>query len=220
MASDTDPAAADYKEIRAAIERSIAVMAGAGASIIDPVTIPALKELLEQTSGTFEAEESTNGYLAQHPNAPVKTLREIVMSGQVIPSRLARLIDGIGHTTDDPGFLRHLKVREELRRALLNAMAEAGLDALVYATFDHDPTRIPEDIMTASVRSQPGSNRTLSVMTGFPAVTVPAGYTAVGLPIGVELLGRPFSEGTLLKLAYAYERVTCHRQPPPTTPRL
>ena len=50
-----------------------------------------------------------------------------------------------------------------------------------------------------------GSNRALSPMTGFPALTVPAGFTTDVLPVGLEFLGRPFTEAMLLNFAYAYE---------------
>jgi hypothetical protein len=49
---------------------------------------------------------------------------------------------------------------------------------------------------------------------------VPAGFTQDGLPIALELLGRPFDEGTLLSLAYAYEQSAHPRQPPFSTPPL
>jgi amidase len=33
-------------------------------------------------------------------------------------------------------------------------------------------------------------------------------------------MGRPYDEGTVIKLAYAYEQATHHRKPPTTTPPL
>jgi len=49
---------------------------------------------------------------------------------------------------------------------------------------------------------------------------VPGGFTSDGLPVGIEFLGRAFSEGTLLKLGYAFEQGTQHRKPPASTPAL
>jgi Asp-tRNA(Asn)/Glu-tRNA(Gln) amidotransferase A subunit family amidase len=102
-------------------------------------------------------------------------------------------------------------------------MADHRLDAVVYATFDHPPGVIAEDLLS---NPDPrdiaglGNNRRLSPVLGFPALTVPAGFTADGLPVGLEFLGRPFSEGTLLKLGYSYEQGTRRRKPPSTTPAL
>lgn len=49
---------------------------------------------------------------------------------------------------------------------------------------------------------------------GTPSITVPMGLAA-GLPAGLSFLGRPFDEGSLLRVAHAYEQATLHRQPPP-----
>jgi Asp-tRNA(Asn)/Glu-tRNA(Gln) amidotransferase A subunit family amidase len=47
------------------------------------------------------------------------------------------------------------------------------------------------------------------------------GFTGGGsLPAGLQLLGRPWSEPTLLKLAYSYEQATHHRRAPAATPPL
>ena len=50
-------------------------------------------------------------------------------------------------------------------------------------------------------------------VAGYPAITVPAGFIS-GLPIGMTLMGPAWSEGSLIKYAYAFEQVTKHRKPP------
>jgi amidase len=49
---------------------------------------------------------------------------------------------------------------------------------------------------------------------GLPEIAVPAGFTADGLPISISFLGRAFTEGTLIRLAYAFEQATRARRPP------
>ena len=220
----TDPSSADYKSVRVVVDRAIGDLKKLGAEIVDPVTIPDLtgRTLKVYDGNVFETEAATDQYLAQHPNAPVKTLREILLSGQVVPSRTRVLMGVVGHTTDEPGYLQLLKMKEALREAVLRAMADDRLDAFVYATFDHPPVIIPPDAMTRTVvdSTGPGNNRRLAPAIGFPAMTVPAGFSAGGLPVGLEFMARAFAEPTLFKLAYAYEQGTHHRKPPRLTPAL
>ena len=44
-----------------------------------------------------------------------------------------------------------------------------------------------------------------STLLDLMAIPSPAGFTDEGLPVGVELLGTPFSEPSLLSLAYSYD---------------
>ena len=131
-----------------------------------------------------------------------------------------RLLEGVGHTTNDPGYLQQLLAREQLRQVVLQAMADHRLDALVYASFDHEPAIIPADFMTSRSLSQRGNNRTLAPMLAYPAISVPAGFTSQGLPVGIEFLSRPFTEGLLFQIAYGYEQATLHRRSPQTAPPL
>jgi amidase len=189
------------------------------------VTIPDLKDRVKRMydDNVFETEQAINLYLAGHANAPAKTLREILLSGKVVPWRAKVLLDNVGQSTDQPGYLRVLLLREETRQLVLKIMADNRLDALVYATFDHQPTLIAPDVLTnpdTKDEARLGNNRFLAPSLGFPALTVPAGFTADGLPVGIEFMGRVFSEPTLFKLGYAYERGTRNRKPPALTPAL
>ena len=224
MDPKTNPDADDYKQVRALVDQALADMRALGATVIDPVTIAGLESAQRAyTTNNFETERAMNGYLAEHENAPVKTVRDILVSGVVTPWRARGLINVVGQSTTDPGYLTILRVREELRRSVLTAMADNDLDALVYATFDHQTTLIAPDALTNANTQDAyarGNNRFLSPATGFPALTLPAGLTGDGLPIGLEMLGRPFTEATLFELGYAYEQGTHRREPPRTTPAL
>ena len=53
-------------------------------------------------------------------------------------------------------------------------------------------------------------------MAGIPALSQSCGFTKSGLPIGMQIQGPPFSEETLLRIAYAYEQATdWHTRRPP-----
>ena len=220
----TDPENEGYRQVRAVIDRAIEDLRSLGAVVVDPLTVAEL-ELAQATyvANNFETEAATNAYLAEHRATPVRSLRSILLSGVVTPWRAAGLLDVVGRSTEDAGYLPILQARERLRRHVLTAMADHELDALAYATFDHPPALIAPDVLrnprTADAYAL-GNNRYLSPVIGFPALTVPAGLTANGLPVGLELLGRPFSEAALLRMGFAYEQATDRREPPPTTPAL
>jgi amidase len=57
------------------------------------------------------------------------------------------------------------------------------------------------------------SSSTPAALAGYHIVSVPAGY-AFERPVGISFLGRPYSEPTLIRLAYAFERAACVRRPP------
>ena len=161
-------------------------------------------------------------YFAELPNAPLKSLSDIVSSGKVVPARVGTLKSSIGRSAEEPGYLKLLLLQEETRRLVLGLMADHRLDALVYATFDHPPALVASDaLVDPKVDIQGlGNNRRLSPILGFPALTVPAGMSRDGLPVGIEFMGRPFTESMLLRLGYAYEQATHHRRPPSSAPRL
>ncbi|XP_062094359.1 fatty acid amide hydrolase-like isoform X2 [Humulus lupulus] len=50
---------------------------------------------------------------------------------------------------------------------------------------------------------------------GYPAVTVPVGYDESGLPIGLQFIGRPWSEATLIRIAFAMQAlcIQSYRKP-------
>jgi Asp-tRNA(Asn)/Glu-tRNA(Gln) amidotransferase A subunit family amidase len=97
-------------------------------------------------------------------------------------------------------------------------MADYRLDALVYP---HQ-----KQLVCKVGGSQIERNGVLGSVTGFPSICVQAGFSKpsetapIGVPIGMEILGRPFSEATLIEIAYDFEQATRHRKPPLSAPRL
>lgn len=219
-----DPASEDYRKVKAVIDRAIADLRKLGAEVIDPVTIPDLAQRVNRAwdANVFETEPAVNRYLAEHPNAPFKTLRDILLSGNVVPSRVRVLMGNVGRSPEEAGYLQVVRANEELRQRVFSAMADQRLDALVHATFDHPPAEIGAGDMTNAQLDTTGlgSNRRLSPMLGFPALSVPAGFTSDGLPVGLEFLARPYAEPALFRLGYAYEQGTRHRRSPAATPAL
>jgi Asp-tRNA(Asn)/Glu-tRNA(Gln) amidotransferase A subunit family amidase len=104
---------------------------------------------------------------------------------------------------DNPG-------RQAYLAAVVEAMDDAAVDALVYPSWTHPPAHLDR----AGEEYRGDNSQRVAPATGLPALTVPMGFTYGSLPAGLQLLGRPYAEGTLFRLAYAYEQGTGHRRPP------
>jgi Asp-tRNA(Asn)/Glu-tRNA(Gln) amidotransferase A subunit family amidase len=185
-----------------------------GATIVDPAGIDSLTAVMRTTGGACNVfKHDLEGYLAARGDgAPVKTIDEIVKSGNFHPLAQTRLQAAQAVTVapaDNPACRSREEMRVRLRAAVTAMMDSLKLDALVYPTWSNPP-RLIGDLNTPH-----GDNsQVFSPLTGFPAITVPMGYTRGDLPAGMTFFGRAWSEGTLIRLAYGFEQATRHRRPP------
>ena len=201
------------EEVAEVVGEALENIRALGAGVID-VPFPELDELLQNTS-VINAEFKFDllDFLAKYPTAPMHTLSEILSSGKYHPAidTVLKRADEVT-SRDSETYRTALAKRDATRQAILNAMNAQGVTAFVYPTLRRKPALIGQP--------QAGSNCQLSATTGLPAISMPAGFTKDGLPVGMDLLGKPWSEPTLLKVAFAYERLAAPRRPPKTTPPL
>jgi amidase len=54
----------------------------------------------------------------------------------------------------------------------------------------------------------------IGAKAGYPSVCVPAGYASDGNPVGITFMGTAWSEPTLIRAAYAFEKLTKARKAP------
>jgi len=114
-----------------------------------------------------------------------------------------------------PDFADH-EGRQRFLTDTIRSMDDATVDAIIYPSWTNPPAPL-----ATGIEDYKGDNsQLLAPATGMPAVTVPMGYTYGILPAGLQILGRPYDEGLLIGLAYAYEQATQHRIPPPDFPEL
>ncbi len=97
--------------------------------------------------------------------------------------------------------------------AYLETMDRLKLDGYVYPAIQMPP---PDETMAqdGAVSGGPHSNTSWVNMIGVPAIVVSAGFYESGLPFGLEFSARPWTDGDLLAVAYAWEQATKLRKPP------
>lgn len=205
--------APEDEEVARIVRATLDDLHSLGAGVVE-VPFPELDDLLRNTS-VINAEFKFDllDFLSAYPTAPVHSLGEILLGGKYHPAveSVLRRADAVT-ARDSAEYKATLARRDDLRDAVATQMRRQNITAFVYPTLRRKPAPIGQP--------QGGSNCQLSATTGYPALSMPAGFTSDGLPIGMELLGQPWSEPTLLRVAYAYERLVAPRRPPKTTPPL
>ncbi len=105
----------------------------------------------------------------------------------------------------DAWYVKAQKVRTIIRQEFDQAFDK--FDALITPTSPTVPFKIGEKI-DDPLQMYLSDVCTLPInIAGLPAISIPAGF-ADGLPIGMQIIGKPFSEETILKIAYAYQQAT------------
>lgn len=105
----------------------------------------------------------------------------------------------------DEYYLKALRVRTLIRRDFEKTLKKC--DVLVGPTMPILPFNLGEKIddplalYMCDVLTVPAN------LTGYPAASIPCGFKN-GLPIGLQIIGKPFDEGTILRVAYTFERNT------------
>ena len=219
-----DPATGDTA-VLARFDQALTELAELGAEVVDDVRIPDQADLLAAGLFCRRFRYDMGVYLASlGEGAPIRDVAEVLETGAYGPdaegglrSFGSRPLDV--HPADDdppcPDFREH-EGRQALLEAVLRTMDEAELDALVFPTWSHPPAPLER----ANQEYRGDNSQGLIPAAGLPAITVPMGFTYGNLPAGLQIAGRPWSEGLLFQLAYAYEQGTRHHRPPEGFPPL
>jgi amidase len=190
-------------------DQAVADLARAGATIIDPITIPDLKALLATRARNEEEDlAGIRHYLAGSAAPPFASREEAMAS-----DRYAAVYRGARQrweSTNRPEqHHAYLKARETLMIRLHQVMADHKLDAIVHKAVEHTPTLI-RDGLNPPYRDQTGAPHINTFLIFVPSVVVPAGFTRDNLPAGITFLGRPYDDALMLNLAFSYEQATHH----------
>ena len=208
------------ERVDAVMAEALAALKSAGAELVDPVELTAAAKIGEPEGAVlhYEFKAGLNAYLARlGPGAPVKTLKDVIAFNEkhakeempYFAQETFLKAEAKGPLTS-PAYLEALaKSRRLARTEGIDAVMDLHrLDALVAPTLG--PACVT-DLVNGD--RWLGDASTAPAVAGYPHVTVPAGFV-FGLPVGLSFFGRAWSEGTLLKLSFAFEQATKRRKPP------
>ena len=216
LATNSEPDSDDFAQVTAVFDRAVGELAVAGATIIDPIRIPAMAELLAKRAGDGTS-AAFDEWMFRSANPPYKSEDELKAAPEY--ATVMRRRSSAMRAPSPTAHYEYLLARDQLMNNLMKVMADHGLDAIVHKTVEHTPTLIRDGVNPPFVNMK-GAPHINTFLMDVPSITAPAGFTSSGLPAGITFLGRPFSDATMIKFAYAYEQATNHRVPPAPTPPL
>ncbi len=206
------------------VEGAVAAMRSQGAVIVDPVDIPTWGEWSESEREVmlYEFKAGLNAYLAGLGGSlRVRSLKDLIRFNEKNADRempyfgQERFIQA-----QAKGSLTEKRYRDALARnhrlsrkeGIDRVMDEYRLDALLAPT--GSPAWV-SDLVNGD--SYGGGSSGAAAVSGYPNITVPAGFVH-RLPVGISFFGRAWSDGTLIRLAYAFEQATQVRRAPQFRP--
>lgn len=200
------------------------VLKSRGAEVIDDVVVA--EDGAYGNTGfevlLYEFKDGLNKYLATRPNAPVKSLADIVQFNKDNADKeMPYFPQGILERSENKGPLTDQEYKDALktvvtvsREGIDNALAKDNLDAIIGVT---GGPAWPIDVINGD-HFGTGSS-TPAARSGYPNITVPAGYVH-GLPVGMSIFGGKYQEPQLISIAYAFEQATKVRVAPKFLPTL
>ncbi len=199
---------------------AIDVMKKSGAIIVDPTDLPTQGKFDDSEFEVllYEFKTDINKYLARlGPGFPLKTLKDLIEFNEknrdkempYFGQEIFIKAEAKGPLTD-AAYKKALAkdIRMSRKEGIDAVMAKHKLDAIIAPTGGPAWTT---DLINGDHFT--GGSSTPAAVAGYPNIQVPCGF-AFGLPVGISFFGRAWSEPTLIKLAYSYERATMFRRPP------
>ncbi len=205
-------------EILELFDRAIADMTAAGAVIVDPFSIKDFEQISDAIPFCGRFRYDVGQYFKTLDNPPLLDVNDVLVTGEIASETRESFnfyaqypLDVVPDDWEEPcpTWPNH-SLRNQLLANTIEAMDAAGVDALIFPTWSNPPAHIDRAIE----EYKGDNNQLLAPDAGLPAVNVPMGFWQDRLPAGLQIVGRPYAEGILIELAYAYEQKTQHRRPP------
>lgn len=208
----------DNQYLHALVKKVRTKLEQAGATIIEISYMVAIDKLgnAEFELMQFEFKDGLNKYLAA-TDAPVKSLAEVIAfnkknEDKAMPYFRQETLESSDAKADlhSNDYIKALKKSHEGGKKIIDdVMENNNLDAICGLTMGPACSidLLYGDRWGDVFLTQPAA------ITGYPHITVPAGLV-YDLPVGFSFFGKPYTEGLLLGLAYAYEQANKNRKKP------
>jgi amidase len=197
---------------------AIAVLKEQGAEIVEIELNKQLKAIgsAEFTVLVYEFKDGVNQYLSKAASK-MKTIADVIAynkqnEAKAMPFFKQEILDQAQAKGDlnTPEYLEALKKTTGItRKAIDTILKDNKLDAIAGPT---NGFAVCIDLINGDYDNG-FSFSTPAAMAGYPHITVPMGSWH-DLPMGLSFFGAGWSEGELIKLAYAYEQASKKRVPP------
>jgi amidase len=223
------PTGPQYDEGRAIFEQAIDDLRKAGAYIVDPILTgsPNIAQDTGQSRGRtaeYEKFAFTNAYLARLGSAAkYKTVEEMMEKVGAEKFGNAMIVAAKLPAPDESAdYLARYRSRQAYIKLLSDLQEKYDLDGFVQPfTIAPAPGLESARVAGATPPRDASAVNNLTSTLGLPAVVVPGGYTpSQNFPIAIQFFGKPFSDQTVIELAYGYEQVSKRRKSPASTPAL
>jgi len=202
-------------EVRAAVEAAIQKLASLGCEIV-PVSLPHTEYAIPTYYIVATAEASAN--LARYDGVRygfrargAKTLSEMYRQtrdggfGMEVKRRIMLGTYALSAGYYDAYYLKAQKVRTLLTRDFDEAFKK--VDVIAAPTAPTPAFKLGEKVDDPLAMYLADIYTVTANLAGIPGVSVPCGENHERLPIGLQIFGRWFDEGTVLRVAHAYEGV-------------
>jgi aspartyl-tRNA(Asn)/glutamyl-tRNA(Gln) amidotransferase subunit A len=198
-----------HPQVKAALSNAVSDLKGQGVSV-DEVSIPLLTSAAAVTRAILAVESASlhHDWLRTRLHEYDHNVQIDFLTGAIIPAQL---------------YYKAQKIRALIRQQVFDALQKA--DVLASPSSSEPAPLLPQSAGLKSkdeARQRVAGRRSLTGvfnLANVPALSVPCGFASVegkALPVGLQLAGRPFDDGLLLRVAYAYEQATpWHTRRPP-----
>jgi len=202
---------ADFIEpqVKTAVTQAIAHLVSLGATPVE-VSIPLLPSAAAVTRAILAVESAAlhHDWIRTRLHEYDHNVQLDFLTGAILPAQL---------------YYKAQQLRELTRRQVFAALQQADVLALPGSS---EPAALlpaaPGIHSKEEARQRMAGRRSLTGvfnLANVPALCVPCGFATIegkDLPIGLQLAGKPFADGLLLNVAYAYEQsTTWHTRRPP-----